>query len=62
MYDFILMAEKEWLWIIFILFVSYLYFSGFKRMKKLSDRSIFRTDYDLLNKKFGGEGENNETT
>lgn len=62
MYDFILMAEKEWLWIIFFLFVAYLYFSGFKRMKKLSDLSIFRTDYDLLNKKFGGEGAKDENT
>jgi len=35
-----------------------LYISGFRRMKNLSDRSIFRTDFDLLNKSFGPKDEN----
>ncbi|MGB4540066.1 MAG: PrsW family glutamic-type intramembrane protease, partial [Prolixibacteraceae bacterium] len=57
-YDFILMTEIEWLWIVFLGFVVYLYISGFRRMKNLSDRSIFRTDFDLLNKSFGPKDEN----
>lgn len=57
-YDFILMTEIEWLWIVFLGFVVYLYISGFRRMKNLSDRSIFRTDFDLLNKSFGPKNEN----
>ncbi len=51
-YDFILMAGYEWLWIFFLAFVVYLYITGLKRMKYLSDHSYFRTDYELLNKKF----------
>ncbi len=51
-YDFILMTEYEWLWIFFLAFVVYLYISGLKRMKYLSEHSYFRTDYELLNKKF----------
>lgn len=51
-YDFILMTQIEWLWIVFIAFVIYLYISGFRRMKKLSRHSYFRTDYNLLNEKF----------
>ncbi len=57
-YDFILMTGIEWLWIIFVVFVVFLYISGFKRVKYLSDHSYFRTDYELLNKKFGGNNEN----
>jgi len=57
-YDFILMTGIEWLWIIFVIFVVFLYVSGFRRMKYLSNRSIFRTDYELLNQKFGGQDEN----
>lgn len=54
-YDFILMTGIEWLWIVFIGFVFYLYFIGHKRMKTLSVQSYYRTDYELLNRKFGGD-------
>jgi len=54
-YDFILMTGIEWLWIVFIGFVVYLYFIGHKRMKTLSVQSYYRTDYELLNRKFGGD-------
>lgn len=54
-YDFILMTGIEWLWIVFIVFVGYLYFAGLKRMKILTVQSYYRTDYELLNRKFGGE-------
>lgn len=50
-YDFILFTGIEWLTIVFVGFVIYLYVSGLKRMKNLSDQSIYNTDYDLLNKK-----------
>lgn len=52
-YDFILMTGIEWLWILFIIFVGYLYYSGYKKMKILSVQSYYRTDYELLNRKFG---------
>lgn len=51
-YNFILMTGIEWLWFVFAGFVVFLYISGLKRMKTLSDLSYFRTDYDLLNKTF----------
>ncbi len=51
-YDFILFTEIEWLTIVFIGFVIYLYVSGLKRIKELSKQSIYNTDYDLLNEKF----------
>lgn len=51
-YDFILFTEIAWLTIVFVGFVVYLYYSGLKRMKQLSDQSIYNTDYDLLNEKF----------
>jgi len=54
-YDFILMTGIAWLWIVFVGFVIYLYISGLKRMKILSVQSYYRTDYELLNRKFGGE-------
>lgn len=54
-YDFILMTGIVWLWIVFAGFVIYLYASGLKRMKILSAQSYYRTDYELLNRKFGGE-------
>lgn len=53
-YDFILMTEIAWLWSVFILFVIYLYVIGLRRMKVLSVQSYYRTDYELLNRKFGG--------
>ncbi len=51
-YDFILMVGYNWLLVVFAGFVIYLYMVGLKRLKKLSDQSIYRTDYDLLNEKF----------
>lgn len=50
-YDFILFTGIEWLTIVFVGFVIYLYVSGLKRMKELSDQSIYNTDYDLINEK-----------
>jgi len=41
-YDFILMAGIPWLLALFLPFVFYLYYSGLKRMKLISDSSIFR--------------------
>jgi RsiW-degrading membrane proteinase PrsW (M82 family) len=52
-YNFILFTGIGWLTIVFLAFLIYLYFSGLKRIKKLSDQSIYKTDYDLLNEKFG---------
>lgn len=52
-YDFILFTGIEWLTVVFIAFVVFLYYSGLKRVKKLSDQSIYKTDFDLLNQKFG---------
>jgi len=54
-YDFILFTEIEWLTIVFLGFVIYLYISGLKRIKELSKQSIYNTDYDLLNEKFSKE-------
>ncbi len=50
-YDFIIMTGIKWLTGVFFLFVIFLYIFGFKRIKKLSERSIYRTDYTLLNQK-----------
>ncbi|MBN1820287.1 MAG: PrsW family intramembrane metalloprotease, partial [Prolixibacteraceae bacterium] len=51
-YDFILMTGIEWLLIFWLAFVVYLYISGLKRIKFLSEQSFYKTDYDLLNKTF----------
>jgi RsiW-degrading membrane proteinase PrsW (M82 family) len=51
-YDFILFTGIEWLGIVFIGFLVYLYISGLKRIKELSDQSIYKTDFSLLNEKF----------
>lgn len=51
-YDFILFTGIEWLTIVFVLFVVFLYFTGFRRIKKLSDVSIYNTNFDLMNKTF----------
>lgn len=51
-YDFILMTGYNWLLVFWIAFVVFLYISALKRIKTLSDQSIFNTDYDLLNDKF----------
>jgi len=54
-YDFILMTGIEWLWLVFTGYVVYLYMTGLRLMKTFSDQSYFRTDFDLLNRKFGGD-------
>jgi len=51
-YDFILFTGIEWLTVVFIGFLVFLYFSGLRLIKKLSDQSIYKTDYNLLNQKF----------
>lgn len=51
-YDFILFTGIEWLTIVFVAFLVYLYISGLKRVKQLSDQSIYKTDFNLLNEKF----------
>ncbi len=51
-YDFILFTGIEWLTLVFLGFLVFLYISGLKRIKQLSDQSIYKTDFELLNKKF----------
>jgi RsiW-degrading membrane proteinase PrsW (M82 family) len=51
-YDFIIMTGIQWLTIVFFAFVIFLYIFGLKKVKYLSDRSIYKTDFDLLNDKF----------
>lgn len=51
-YDFILFTGIEWLTLIFLGFLVFLYISGLKRIKQLSDQSIYKTDFNLLNQKF----------
>lgn len=41
-YDFILMAGVSWMISLFLPFLFYLYYTGLKRMKLISDSSIFR--------------------
>jgi len=48
-YNFILMSGIVWLTGVFFLFVGFLYFFGLKRVKHLSNQSIYKTDYELLN-------------
>lgn len=48
-YDFILMTGIEWLTGVFFLFVIFLYVFGLKKVKRLSNQSIYKTDFDLLN-------------
>lgn len=43
-YDFILMAGLPWLLSLFFPFLIYLYYTGLKRMKVISDASIFRKE------------------
>jgi protease PrsW len=57
-YDFILMTGIEWLWIVFLGFLIFLFISAIRRMKKLTDTSYFRTNYDLLNETFGKDDTN----
>jgi protease PrsW len=49
-YDFILMSGLPYLWFVFIGFVVYLYVLAFKRMKVISDSSIFREDWEAKSK------------
>jgi len=51
-YDFILMTGYNWLLVFWLAFVVFLYISALKRIKTLSDQSIFNTDFDLLNNTF----------
>jgi RsiW-degrading membrane proteinase PrsW (M82 family) len=51
-YDFILFTGIDWLSIVFIGFLIYLYYSGLKRVRELRKQSIYNTDWDLMNKKF----------
>jgi RsiW-degrading membrane proteinase PrsW (M82 family) len=44
LYDFILMAEVAWLLLLFGPYVIYLYIQGNRRMKKLSEVSIFKPE------------------
>lgn len=43
-YDFILMVEVGWLLLLFIPFVVWLYIMGMKKMKILSDASVFKPE------------------
>jgi RsiW-degrading membrane proteinase PrsW (M82 family) len=43
-YDFILMVDVGWLLLLFIPFVVFLYIMGMKKMKVLSDASIFKPE------------------
>ncbi len=43
-YDFILMLEIEWLLLLFLLYFTYLYVTGMKKLKILSDISVFRPE------------------
>lgn len=41
-YDFILMSKNNWLMLLFIPFIIYLWIVGFRRMKRHSDGSVFK--------------------
>lgn len=47
LYDFILMTQINWLIILFLPYIGYLYFKGFRKMKIISDSSIFREDIEI---------------
>ena len=46
-YDFILMAQLEWLLVLFVPYMILLYFVGFRKMKVTSDTSVFRDNVEL---------------
>jgi protease PrsW len=46
-YDFILMAGNSWLLLAFLPFIIFMWVTGFRRMKTLNRKSIFRDDLDL---------------
>lgn len=50
-YDFILMTGIQWLTGVFFAFVVFLYIFGLRRVNRLSNQSIYKTDFDLLNEK-----------
>jgi len=41
-YDFILMVEADWLLVLFAPYVVFLYLAGARKIRRLSDASIFR--------------------
>jgi RsiW-degrading membrane proteinase PrsW (M82 family) len=41
-YDFILMVEVDWLLVLFVPYVGFLYLTGARKLRRLSDASIFR--------------------
>jgi len=51
-YDFILFTGIDWLYIVFIGFLIYLFSSGLKRVRELRKQSIYNTDWNLMNNKF----------
>jgi protease PrsW len=51
-YDFILFTGIDWLSLVFIGFLIYLYYSGLKRIRELRRQSIYNTDWNLMNEKF----------
>jgi RsiW-degrading membrane proteinase PrsW (M82 family) len=51
-YDFILFTGIGWLAILFLGFLIFLYYSGFKRVRELRKQSIYNTDWNLMNNKF----------
>jgi RsiW-degrading membrane proteinase PrsW (M82 family) len=44
-YNFCLMAQQYWLLLVMLPFLMFLWVSGFRKMKYLSDQSIFRNDW-----------------
>ncbi len=52
LYDFILFTGIDWLSIIFLIFLGYLYYSGWKKVKELRKQSIYNNNWDLMNKTF----------
>ncbi len=61
-YDFILMSGIVWLSIFFVGFIICLYITGFKKLKSLSNQSIYRTDYRLLEQKLNNWTNDNESS
>jgi RsiW-degrading membrane proteinase PrsW (M82 family) len=56
-YNFILFTGAGWLTIVFFGFLVFLYYSGFKRVRELRKQSIYNTDWNLMNNKFGGNNQ-----
>ncbi|MDA3821056.1 MAG: PrsW family glutamic-type intramembrane protease [Bacteroidales bacterium] len=47
LYDFILMTQINWLLLLFIPYLVLLYYVGLKKMKIISDSSVFKEDIDI---------------